>query len=88
MKEHQVVATFEAMKNRLDELEQQAENMLRVVTILLEKVPLESEERDELNSILAIEMVKEAEKARVQVKHRRSIQELLDESQDTSKSKK
>jgi regulator of replication initiation timing len=83
MNEHQIVNALEALKNQMSQLEQQLVEMRRVVAVLLEKVPLDFREKDELLSILELTVAKEPEESQKRVIHERSIQELLDESQDT-----
>jgi regulator of replication initiation timing len=81
--EHQIVNAIEALKNQVSQLEQQLVEMRRVVTVLLEKAPLDFREKDELLSILELTVTKEPEQSQKRVIHQRSIQDLLDESQDT-----
>ncbi|HEY5494934.1 MAG TPA: hypothetical protein VIK15_10100 [Candidatus Anoxymicrobiaceae bacterium] len=83
MNEHQIVNAIEALKNQVSQLEQQLVEMRRVVTVLLEKAPLDFREKDELLSILELTVTKEPEQSQKRVIHQRSIQDLLDESQDT-----
>jgi len=83
MNEHQIVNAIDGLKDRVDQLQQQLTQMRRVVAVLLEKAPLDFREKDELFSTLELTMAKEPEETQKRVVYERSIQELLDESQET-----
>jgi len=83
MNEHQIVNAIDGLKDRVDQLQQQLTQMRRVVAVLLEKAPLDFRENDELFSTLELTMAKEPEETQKRVVYERSIQELLDESQET-----
>jgi len=83
MNEHQIVNAIDGLKDRVDQLQQQLTQMRRVVAVLLEKAPLDFREKDELFSTLELTMAKEPEETQKRVVYERSIQELLDESQES-----
>jgi hypothetical protein len=88
MNEHQIVNAIEALRNEVSQLQAQLTQMRRVVAVLLEKVQLDFREKDELLSILELTVEKAPEETQKRVVHERSIQELLDESQETPRSEK
>ena len=81
MNEHQVVLTIDNLKTRIMELEEESEAMRVVVTILLDRAQLDPEEREKLHSLLEIVVAKAPEEAPKKDIVKRTIQELLDESQ-------
>jgi hypothetical protein len=87
MKDHQVVNAVEGLKSRLVELEQQLLDMRQVLAVVLEKLPLEPEEKEKLFAVLEVEVAKIPEIRIEQAKPERSIQELLDESQEYKSAK-
>lgn len=72
---------MDAIKARLTELEQQVIGIRRVVTALLESLPLESKEREELLTELEVKVEELEDLPTSRSHHEKSIRQLLDESQ-------
>lgn len=87
MKDHQTTLALDSLKSSVEELQQQVAGLKHVVESLLDKAHLDPGEKEDLLQSLVVETVDEVDEVRVNVVHKKSIQDLLDESQGNTRNR-
>ena len=78
---HKTSSDIRGIQEYLGKLEKELDDVRCVISILLEKVSLEPGEREELASRLAVEPMAGQELSPEKVQFEKTIQQLLDESE-------